>query len=149
MFVSAFDLFRIGLGPSSTHTTGPMRAARRFMHALEADRVFNQTRRVYVDMYGSVACTGRDQGTDRAILAGLCGDDPATVDPRALVARSARIRAEGQLPLNGRERIPFDPSTDIVFHVDKAIAQRRSAICAVADDQGDAVDRNRRTSTNG
>src|SRR5215471_19162605 len=71
MFASAFELFRIGLGPSSAHTTGPMRAARRFVHALEADGVFYQTRRISVDLYGSVACMGRDHGTDRAILSGL------------------------------------------------------------------------------
>ena len=82
MFVSAFDLFRIGLGPSSAHTTGPMRAARRFVHELEADGVFFQTRRISVDLYGSVACTGRDQGTDRAILSGLSGDAPDAIDPR-------------------------------------------------------------------
>ena len=128
MFVSAFDLYRIGLGPSSAHTTGPMRAARRFVHALEADGVFFQARRIHVDLYGSVACTGRDHGTDRAIIGGLCGDAPDAVDARALAARSARIRAEGQLPLNGTERIPFDPATDIVFHVDKTFAHHSNAM---------------------
>jgi L-serine dehydratase len=128
MFVSAFDLFRIGIGPSSAHTTAPMRAAGRFVHMLEADGLFYQARRIHVDLYGSVACTGRDHGTDRAILAGLCGEDPDEVDPRALVARSARIRAEGQLPLSGKERIPFDPTTDIVFHVDKAFARHGNAM---------------------
>ncbi len=128
MFVSAFDLYRIGLGPSSAHTTGPMRAARRFVHTLEADGVFYQARRVHIDLYGSIACNGRDQGTDRAILAGLCGDAPDAVDPRALGARSARIGAEGQLALNGTERIPFDPTTDMLFHVDKAFAQHSNAM---------------------
>jgi len=128
MFVSAFDLFRIGLGPSSAHTTGPMRAARRFVHMLEADGVFFQTRRISIDLYGSVACTGRDHGTDRALLAGLCGDAPHAVDPRALAARAAEIRAEGQLALNGRSRIAFDPTADIVFHVDKAFAHHSNAL---------------------
>ena len=90
MFVSAFDLFRIGLGPSSAHTVGPMRAARRFVHELQADGLFFQTRHLHVDLYGSVACTGRDQGTDRAILSGLCGDAPDAVDPATLAARAAR-----------------------------------------------------------
>ena len=128
MFVSAFDLFRVGLGPSSAHTTGPMRAARRFVHTLEADGVFFQARRIHVDLYGSIACSGRDQGTDRAIVAGLCGDAPDAVDPRTLNARSTRIRTEGQLPLNGTERIPFDPTTDLVFHVDKSFAQQNNAM---------------------
>ena len=128
MFVSAFELYRIGLGPSSAHTEGPMRAARRFVHELEADGYFFQTRRIHVDLYGSVACTGRDQGTDRAILSGLCGESPDAVDPAMLAARAARIRADGQLPLAGRERIPFDPASDIVFHVDKAFAFHSNAL---------------------
>jgi L-serine dehydratase len=132
MFVSAFELYRIGIGPSSAHTTGPMRAARRFVHTLEADGVFHQTRRVHVDLYGSVACTGRDHGSDRAILAGLCGEDPDTVDPRTLVARSARIRAEGVLPLKGTTSIAFDPATDIVFHVDQAFAHYSNAMRFIA-----------------
>lgn len=128
MFVSAFDLYRIGLGPSSAQTTGPMRAARRFVHKLEADGVFYQARRIHIDLYGAIACTGRDHGTDRAILAGLCGDAPDAVDPRANSERAARIALEGQLPLNGTERIPFDPATDMVFHVDKAFAQQSNAM---------------------
>ena len=128
MFVSAFDLFRIGLGPSSAHTTGPMRAARRFVHTLEADGVFYQTRRVSVDLYGSVACAGRDHGTERAIVAGLAGDAPDAVDPQTLAARAARIRAEGELALNGTSRIPFDPAIDIAFHVDKAFAYHSNAL---------------------
>ncbi len=128
MFVSAFELFRIGLGPSSAHTVGPMRAARRFVHELEADGLFFQTHRVNVDLYGSVACTGRDQGTDRAILSGLCGDAPDAIDPATLTTRAARIDAEGALLLAGRSRIPFDPGTDIVFHVDKAFAFHNNAL---------------------
>jgi L-serine dehydratase len=128
MFVSAFDLFRIGLGPSSAHTTGPMRAARRFVHELEADGVFYQTRRISIDLYGSVACMGRDHGTDRAILSGLGGDAPDAVDPCTLIERAERVRAEGQLALNGRSVIAFDPTSDIVFHVDKAFAYHSNAL---------------------
>jgi len=128
MFVSAFELFRIGLGPSSAHTTGPMRAARRFVHALEADGVFYQTRRISVDLYGSVAYMGRDHGTDRAILSGLAGDAPDAVDPQTLTARADRVRSEGQLPLNGTSLIAFDPAADIVFHVDKAFADHSNAL---------------------
>ncbi len=134
MFISAFDLFRIGLGPSSAHTVGPMRAARRFVHELEADGLFFQTRHVHVDLYGSVACTGRDQGTDRAILSGLCGDAPDAIDPAMLAARAARIRSEGALLLAGSSRIAFDPGTDIVFHVDKALAFHNNALRFTARD---------------
>jgi L-serine dehydratase len=137
MFVSAFELFRIGLGPSSAHTVGPMRAARRFVHALAADGVLGETRRVHVDLYGSAACAGRDHGTDRAILAGLAGERADAADAATVSARAARIRAEGQLPLDGDERIPFDPSADLVFHVDKAFAFHNNALRFTArDDRG-------------
>ncbi len=128
MFVSAFDLYRIGPGPSSAHTVGPMRAARRFVHALEADGVFFQTGRIHVDLYGSVACTGRDQGTDAAIIAGLCGNTPDVADPVLLASRAARIRADGALPLGGRSKIAFDPADDLVFHVDKEFPFHSNAL---------------------
>ncbi|MEP7181817.1 MAG: L-serine ammonia-lyase [Betaproteobacteria bacterium] len=128
MFVSTFDLYRIGPGPSSVHTVGPMRAARRFVHALEADGAFFQTSRIHVDLYGSVACTGRDQGTDSAIIAGLSGDTPETADPALLASRAARASADGTLALAGRTRITFDPMADLVFHVDKAFAYHSNAL---------------------
>ena len=73
MFVSAFDLFKIGLGPSSSHTMGPMRAAYRFVHELAADQPLEAVTQIFVDLYGSLALTGRGHGTDRAILLGLSG----------------------------------------------------------------------------
>src|SRR5206468_10021086 len=81
MFVSAFDLFKIGLGPSSSHTVGPMRAAGRFAHELASTGEVEQTSRVVVDLYGSLALTGRGHGTDRAILLGLYGEAADRVDP--------------------------------------------------------------------
>jgi L-serine dehydratase len=128
MFASALDLYRIGPGPSSAHTVGPMRAARRFVHALEADGVFLQTRRVHVDLYGSVALTGRDHSTDRAIVAGLAGESPDAIDAATLAARYARVRVDGVLPLGRVSPIPFDPATDLVFHVDKAYADHGNAM---------------------
>ena len=128
MFASALDLYRIGPGPSSAHTVGPLRAARRFVHALEADGVFLQTSRVHIDLYGSVALTGRDQNADRAIVAGLAGDSPDATDAATLAARFARVRADGVLPLGRVSPIPFDPATDLVFHVDKAFAYHSNAM---------------------
>ena len=81
MFVSAFDLFKIGLGPSSSHTVGPMRAAGRFAHELAATGKLEETARVVVDLYGSLALTGRGHSTDRAILLGLSGEVPDRIDP--------------------------------------------------------------------
>ncbi len=128
MFTSAFDVYRIGPGPSSAHTIAPMLAARRFVHALEADGLFLQTARVRVDLYGAIACTGREQRSDRAILAGLCGDAPESVDAASLDALAERIRADGALPLGRRSRIAFDAGSDVVFHVDKAIAFHSNAM---------------------
>ena len=128
MFASALELYRIGPGPSSAHTVGPMRAARRFVHALEADGVFLQTSRVHIDLYGSVALTGREQNTDRAIVAGLAGDSPEAIDAATLDARFARVSADGVLPLGRVSRIPFDPANDLVFHVDKAFAFHSNAM---------------------
>src|ERR1700692_2033155 len=91
MFVSAFDLFKIGLGPSSSHTVGPMRAARRFVHELAADGKLDLTAQVVVDLYGSLALTGRGHGTDRAILLGLSGETPDHIDPDQVESKVRHI----------------------------------------------------------
>jgi len=134
MFVSAFDLYRIGPGPSSTHTVGPMRAAQRFVHDLEADGLMPQTRSLRVDLYGSVACTGREIGTDRAIVGGLCGALPETVKASDLAGLAARADVDQALTLAGRHRIAFDPAADIHFHVDKAFDYHSNAIRISARD---------------
>ncbi len=117
MFVSAFDLFRIGFGPSSAHTTGPMRAARRFVHMLEADGVFFQTRRISIDLYGSVACTGRDHGTDRALLAGFvrrcsaCGRSASAGGACSRDPRRRPARAQWHVADSRSTRRPTSSST--------------------------------------
>jgi len=128
MFTSAFDIYRIGPGPSSAQTVAPMRAARRFVHALEADGHFLQTKRVEIGLYGSIACAGRDQHTDLAILAGLCGEAPERADRATLNALVERIRTERGLALGGRRTIAFDVDRDVVFHVDKAFEHHSNAV---------------------
>ena len=81
MAVSVFDLFKIGIGPSSSHTVGPMRAAYRFVQELAAGGKLERTARVVIDLYGSLALTGRGHGTDRAIMLGLSGETPDRIDP--------------------------------------------------------------------
>src|SRR5690348_10095390 len=107
MFVSAFDLFKIGLGPSSSHSVGPMRAALRFIHAVEAEGKLESVERVGVDLYGSLALTGRGHGTDRAVLLGLSGEAPDRVDPDQVEPKVTRIRDNKALRLDGRREIPF------------------------------------------
>ncbi|MGH7023375.1 MAG: L-serine ammonia-lyase [Caulobacteraceae bacterium] len=121
MTVSVFDLFKPGVGPSSSHTMGPMVAAGRFVHRLADTGVIARTARAETVLYGSLALTGRGHATDRAVILGLAGFVPASLDPDEGEAALVRIRAEQALPLGGGERvIAFDETRDILW----AIAER-------------------------
>ena len=106
----------IGIGPSSSHTIGPMRAARRFAVALEHERALHATARVKAELFGSLGATGKGHATDTAILLGLEGAEPEAIDPDAIPAHVARIEREGTLRLLARHAIPFARGTDVVFH---------------------------------
>ena len=121
MFVSAFDLFKVGLGPSSSHTVGPMRAAGRFAHELASSGKLEETARVVVDLYGSLALTGRGHSTDRAILLGLSGETPDRIDPDQVEPKVQRIREQQMLSLDGRHPILFHEEGDLRFRVDKTL----------------------------
>ena len=97
MAISVFDLFKIGIGPSSSHTVGPMRAANLFTQRLTEADLLQQTKRIVVELYGSLGHTGRGHGTDKAVLLGLEGHDPETVDTDHVPRRAARIVAESLL----------------------------------------------------
>jgi len=112
---SLFELFKIGIGPSSSHTVGPMRAALRFARQLESTGLLLRTAKVTVDLYGSLALTGVGHGTDRAILLGLLGEAPDTVDPATVEAKIAAIRSTGSLALNGSKTIPFIEAENLNF----------------------------------
>ncbi len=114
MAVSVFDLFKIGIGPSSSHTVGPMRAARLFGLRLQHDGLLAQTARVQVILYGSLGATGKGHGSDKAVLLGLAGHEPDTVDVEAIPALLDAIRA-GDLNLVGQRSIAFDEAKDLVF----------------------------------
>jgi L-serine dehydratase len=114
--ISVFDMFTIGIGPSSSHTVGPMRAARSFAQALEAGGTLGLTARVKAELFGSLGHTGRGHGSDRAVLLGLCGDAPETVDPESVDARVETIRREGALALLGRHSVPWREPDALVFH---------------------------------
>jgi L-serine dehydratase len=115
--VSLFDIFKIGIGPSSSHTVGPMLAASRFLRRLERLDLLERVARVRCTLYGSLAFTGRGHGTDSAILLGLSGLQPDAIDPDAIPVLVARIRESGQLQLNGTRMIRFasDDAGDLVF----------------------------------
>jgi L-serine dehydratase len=116
MAVSVFDLFKIGIGPSSSHTVGPMRAARMFALRLAHDGLLERTRRVQALLYGSLGATGKGHGSDKAVLLGLGGHEPDTVDVDAIPALLDAVRAEGRLTLPGGHAIAFDAASDLVFH---------------------------------
>lgn len=115
MTLSVFDIFKIGIGPSSSHTMGPMRAARAFVLDLERDRLLGETAEIAVRLYGSLALTGAGHGTDRAVLLGLEGNDPETIDPERIETELARIRTSGRLRLAGRHEIAFDEPMQLLF----------------------------------
>jgi L-serine dehydratase len=112
---SLFELFKIGIGPSSSHTVGPMRAALRFTRQLASSNLLDRTARVNVDLYGSLALTGIGHGTDRAILLGLLGEAPDSVDPATVEPKIAAVRSTGHLTLNGTKTIPFIEIEDLHF----------------------------------
>jgi L-serine dehydratase len=114
--ISVFDLFKIGIGPSSSHTVGPMRAARMFAAGLKADGSLAETTRVVAELYGSLGATGHGHGSEKAVLLGLAGEDPETVDIGTAAERVAEIREQRQLSLLGSHTIDFDPQHDLVMH---------------------------------
>ncbi len=116
MNTSLFELFKIGIGPSSSHTVGPMRAALRFVRGLESSGALDRTARVVVHLYGSLALTGVGHGTDRAVLLGLLGEAPDAVDPAQVEAKLAAVRESGSLPLLGRHPVPFTEPANLPFH---------------------------------
>ena len=115
MAVSAFDLFKIGIGPSSSHTVGPMRAARQFALRLEHHGLLERVARVRTELYGSLGLTGRGHATDKAVLLGLEGEQPDTVDIDAIDGHLSAIREAGRLQLLGRQPVAFDELADLVF----------------------------------
>ncbi|HEY1375262.1 MAG TPA: L-serine ammonia-lyase [Gemmataceae bacterium] len=134
--ISTFDIFKIGVGPSSSHTMGPWRAAQRFLAALRDRGLFDRVGRVRADLYGSLAKTGRGHGTDVAVILGLAGDDPVTCDPARLHETVDAIRAASRIALGGSRRIPFRPEADLVFHPDTTLPFHPNGLMltAVLDD---------------
>ena len=108
MSLSVFDLFKIGIGPSSSHTVGPMRAAARFVEGLRRDNLLAVTTCVKVELYGSLGATGKGHGSDKAVLLGLEGEHPDTVNTENIAARLHDIRSSGRLNLLGEHPIDFN-----------------------------------------
>ncbi|HVE48159.1 MAG TPA: L-serine ammonia-lyase [Casimicrobiaceae bacterium] len=134
MYLNIAAAYRIGPGPSSSQTVGPLEAARRFAHELAADGLVTRTSRVRVDLFGGLACTGRDLGAQRAVVAGLAGIPTASCDSALLARCSADADSDRAIALAGRHRIAFHPSRDVVFRVDQALAYDGNALAFTAFD---------------
>src|SRR2546423_14771082 len=115
MTLSVFDIFKVGIGPSSSHTMGPMRAAREFVLGLKRDGLLGATREIAVRLYGSLALTGLGHGSDRAILAGLEGAQPESVDPDSIEPTVQRIRSSGRIRLGSEPELAFDEPIQLLM----------------------------------
>ena len=116
MALSIFDLFKIGIGPSSSHTVGPVVAANRFLAELQERAQLDQVSSVKVGLYGSLAMTGKGHATDVAVMLGLMGEKPDLVDPNKVADYIEEIRTSGVLKLAGHKFIPFIKEQHIPFH---------------------------------
>ena len=133
--ISVFDIFKIGIGPSSSHTLGPWRAAERFIKSVKQKGIDKVTA-VRVLLYGSLAKTGKGHGTDVAVLLGLCGEDPVTFDVNLIDPRMEQMAASKKLNLNNEREIDFDPAEDVVFLFDQSLPYHPNAVtflCSYCD----------------
>jgi L-serine dehydratase len=139
MHISVFDVFKVGIGPSSSHTVGPMRAARRFVQRLTEEGQLPKVFGVRCEMFGSLGFTGRGHGTDRAVLLGLEGEEPGTIDVDSVEPRFARITAEKRLTLMGGHAVAFEPESGIVFHRREKLPLHSNGMRFTATDASGAV----------
>ncbi|MEI2779329.1 MAG: L-serine ammonia-lyase [Tetrasphaera sp.] len=121
MALSVFDLFSIGIGPSSSHTVGPMRASVLFAETLREVGDLPRVSRVLAELFGSLGATGHGHGSDKAVLLGLCGEHPETCDPSAVADRLETIRSSGRVSLLGEHEIDFDEAGDLIMHRRKTL----------------------------
>ena len=131
--ISVFDILKIGVGPSSSHTLGPWRAAQKFTQSLSDRNLLQQVTAVRVLLYGSLAKTGKGHGTDIAIQLGLCGEDPVTFDVQSINSRIADIAAMKELLLGGLHEVQFDPREDIEYLFSESLPYHPNAVTFLAD----------------
>ena len=137
--LSIFDIFKIGIGPSSSHTVGPMWAGRRFLNELEEKGILNSIGSVRVGLYGSLALTGIGHGTDKASLLGLAGYQPDTIDPDDADRIFEEIKSSKKIKLAGVHEIPFDYDTQLIFHNGESLPEHPNAMRIFASDENGIV----------
>jgi L-serine dehydratase len=126
--ISVFDIFKIGVGPSSSHTMGPWRAAQQFINLYKEKPGIKEIKRIHVDLYGSLAKTGKGHGTDIAVLLGLMGEDPVTIAVNTINPKFEKVRQTKTLEICGEQVITFDPVTDLIFHFDQSLPGHPNAL---------------------
>jgi L-serine dehydratase len=130
--ISVFDMFKIGIGPSSSHTLGPWRAASLFLLSLQNKNLLSKVNRLEILLYGSLAKTGKGHGTDIAVQLGLSGEDPVTFDVNMIDAKINDIKAMKKLILNGKYEIDFEPAEDIEFLITETLPYHSNALTFLA-----------------
>lgn len=130
--LSVFDMLKIGVGPSSSHTLGPWRAAEQFLKEMKAGSQLFQIKELKVKLYGSLAKTGKGHGTDIAVQLGLCGHDPVTFDVNKIPETIENIALQNEIILNGEQKIEFTPEVDIEFHFKEALPFHSNAVTFLA-----------------
>ncbi|MCG2620989.1 L-serine ammonia-lyase [Arthrobacter sp. I2-34] len=143
MALSALDLFSVGIGPSSSHTVGPMRAARRFTAGLAADGVLESVARVRAELFGSLGATGWGHGSDKAVVLGLAGEDPETVDTDTADDQVREAATGGKLVLAGARPVRFDFDADVILHRRKTLPAHPNGMTFFAYDDAGALLRER------
>ena len=128
MAVSVFDMFKVGIGPSSSHTVGPMRAGVAFLGVLKGKNLLERADALKIELMGSLAATGKGHGTDTAAQLGVMGRSPETMDPDEVKPLIEAVRRDKCIALDGTHRIAFDPEKDILFFSDKVPAFHTNAM---------------------
>jgi L-serine dehydratase len=135
MAVSVFDLFKIGIGPSSSHTVGPMLAAKQFVGQLTEAGLLASVERLKIELFGSLGATGKGHGTDKAIILGLQGEAPESVEVEAIPLRVDCVRMEQKIELYGGRKLSFDMSSDMIFHRSKRLEFHPNNMLFIAKDR--------------
>jgi len=142
MAISVFELFSIGIGPSSSHTVGPMRAAHQFAKALQKEGRLTEIHRVKTELFGSLGATGKGHGSDKAVMLGLEGELPESVDTMLVDARLAEIRQQQKINLLGQHSIGFIENNDLIMHRKKTLPFHSNGMTFCAfDQQGNELSR--------
>ena len=131
MFISIFDMFKIGIGPSSSHTLGPMKAGKAFVDELKEKDLFDKVTRVQANVYGSLSLTGIGHSTDKAILLGLAGEEPETVDIDGISEFMKNVRSSEKLMLGGSREVEFPKDSGFYFH-DEYLPMHENGMCLIA-----------------